>query len=564
MRFCCVTRYYHREARQSIQGANTVFPLVLTAQPSSRWVRSPLGIAGHRVRTCWVCGTAWHSLASQAFWLHILPFMIFSEISSLNVPCTWALMDFPGSPRQWAHRHGSRLPQGRLCFQAILSLFPGTREALCHLLSLFPKSKLSLVPGTLVHDHEDGNAKARKEKPSCFGANMLLKGCDSWRWLKAGCCVNAGEPWWLTDSSPTSPNPPPNRTHFPLFPSWPLCAGASSPSDWIGGKGLYSVRREKENNEWMCSCPLESPSCLQHVPNELANFIFEVWNPPSHRRGINWELPQWKHVEVERLSNTTGLGQGQHQAESPYKPSLQHAGGYLVTTNTPRFFRAHPISPSRYQPSLWVKRLRMVSYSLCWSTMTFLREIGSSSASTELVPNISLYSPSLKLDRKHVHSCYLLAFCWAEKCKTFPTSLSNSCGQASCLDFFFPHQCLTFKFLSLWGPWGNWDFKMHHRNRWTRAWQRHRADTEPKPALAQGSWNPRVQAAAPAPALPCPARGSTNEQGQGSKLNPALPMGSGLPYLPLWWIFVYSAERKRARGQSLSHTQNNAVIVTED
>ena len=183
MRFCCVTRYYHREARQRIQGANTVFPLVLTAQPSSRWVRSPLGIAGHRVRTCWVCGTAWHSLASQEFGLHILPFMIFSEISFLNVPCTWALMDFPGSPRQWAHRPGSRRPQGWLCFQAILRLFPGTREALCHLLSLFPKSKLSLVPGTLVHDHEDGNAKARKEKPSCFDANMLLKGCDSCRLL---------------------------------------------------------------------------------------------------------------------------------------------------------------------------------------------------------------------------------------------------------------------------------------------------------------------------------------------------------------------------------------------
>lgn len=61
----------------------------------------------------------------------------------------------------------------------------------------------------------------------------------------------------------------------------------------------------------MYSCPLERHSCLQHVPKELANFFFKYEIHPSNHRGINWELPQLMNVEVDSLSNTTDLRQGQ-------------------------------------------------------------------------------------------------------------------------------------------------------------------------------------------------------------------------------------------------------------
>lgn len=82
----------------------------------------------------------------------------------------------------------------------------------------------------------------------------------------------------------------------------------------------------------MCSCPLENHSCLQHVPEELANFHFLKYEThPSNLSVTHWEWPPLMRVQVEILSNMTDLGQGQHQTKTP--DSMQHAGEYLVTTN---------------------------------------------------------------------------------------------------------------------------------------------------------------------------------------------------------------------------------------
>lgn len=109
----------HRKAHQHLQGAVSL--------RTDQWVPSPLGTDGHGLRTCWVWGTAQNRHVLQEFWLHILPFIILSEISFLNVPCTWASAAFPASHRPGADREGEG-PRGRLHFQAILHLFSRTRK----------------------------------------------------------------------------------------------------------------------------------------------------------------------------------------------------------------------------------------------------------------------------------------------------------------------------------------------------------------------------------------------------------------------------------------------------
>lgn len=59
------------------------------------------------------------------------------------------------------------------------------------------------------------------------------------------------------------------------------------------------------------------------------------------------------------------------------------------------------------------------------------------SASTKLVPGSSVCIPSLKLNRKHTHSCYHISFCWVESANLFLIRLSYSCSQVSCWIFFF-------------------------------------------------------------------------------------------------------------------------------
>lgn len=120
----------------------------------------------------------------------------------------------------------------------------------------------------------------------------------------------------------------------------------------------------------MCSCPLENHSCLQHVPEELANFHFLKYEThPSNLSVTHWEWPPWMRVQVEILSNMTDLGQGQHQTKTP--DSMQHAGEYLVTTN----IHTHKNHLSQHQPCFWTKQFWDVSH-FCCNTMTFLREIG--------------------------------------------------------------------------------------------------------------------------------------------------------------------------------------------
>lgn len=54
-----------------------------------------------------------------------------------------------------------------------------------------------------------------------------------------------------------------NHTYFLLFHSWFLCAAASSPLDWTGGKRFYSVRewergkkkKKRDNIDSLHSCP---------------------------------------------------------------------------------------------------------------------------------------------------------------------------------------------------------------------------------------------------------------------------------------------------------------------
>lgn len=69
-----------------------------------------------------------------------------------------------------------------------------------------------------------------------------------------------------------------NHTYFLLFHSWFLCAAASSPLDWTGGKRFYSVRewergkkKKKETTLTLCIPALQSSNSQNTV------FSLYVW-----------------------------------------------------------------------------------------------------------------------------------------------------------------------------------------------------------------------------------------------------------------------------------------------
>lgn len=80
-----------------------------------------------------------------------------------------------------------------------------------------------------------------------------------------------------------------NHTYFPLFHSWFLCAAASSPLDWIGGKRFYSVReqgnkkRKEKRQQWLFAClPFtQQQDRTQHSAHTSGQKRFCVGNPPT-------------------------------------------------------------------------------------------------------------------------------------------------------------------------------------------------------------------------------------------------------------------------------------------